>query len=189
MIVNNVELKVECHDLAAVRSRAVDAGASDHGCFHQVDTFFKTGSGRLKLRRESTGAALISYNRADEAAPRMSAYELVQVSDPEAIERVLSHVLPIRIVVRKRRCLLILNGTRLHLDRVEQLGDFVELETVVSNRSIGAARREAASVIRLLGLGDLPPQGQAYVDLLEATLDTHEDGRGEADGQIKARGR
>jgi len=70
-----------------------------------------------------------------------------------------------------RRRLLILKNTRIHLDSVEQLGDFVELETVVTNQSIEEAHREAANVTGLLGLDDLTPLARAYVDLLEASLD------------------
>ncbi len=118
---------------------------------HQVDTYFAVEQGRLKLREivhtrpagETTATAeLIRYERPDEAGARVSAYERTELADPTETRAQLAAEHGIRGVVEKDRELWLVDATRIHLDRVVGLGDFVELETVCARRSDpGRARR------------------------------------------------
>ena len=98
----------------------------------QEDIFFAAPEGRLKLRILGEHAGeLIHYHRADTAGPKASHYLIAPTSAPAALKEILSHVLPMAGVVRKRRRLYLAGQTRIHLDQVEGLGDFVELEVVL----------------------------------------------------------
>ncbi len=166
----NVELKCRCRDLEAVRRRAEAAGARDAGVLVQRDTFYGAGRARLKLRViEGARAELISYERPDEEGPRTSRYRIAPVERPDELGAVLAHALGVTGEVRKRRRLRLLRNTRIHLDEVEGLGHFVELETVLGDGSEAEGRRELDEIAAALGLEDEERVAVAYVELLRAT--------------------
>lgn len=166
----NLELKCSCADLDAVRRRAVELPARDAGIREQEDVFFPTAAGaRLKLRRVAGARGeLISYRRADRAGSRASDYLVLRTDQDADLGQVLAHALGTCGVVRKRRHLLLAEHTRIHLDEVEGLGSFVELETVLEGISDEEGRLELDRIARALGLDpDLGISG-AYLDLLAA---------------------
>jgi homotetrameric cytidine deaminase len=159
----NLEIKARDPDPARSLERALALGAEDRGEIFQRDTYFARASGRLKLREQTPGdAELIQYRRPDESGPRVSDYRIVPA--PEGLGAVLDAALGTLAVVEKRRRLLIADGVRIHLDRVEGLGEFVELEAV--------GQTDPAAIDRLragLGIADEDLVAGSYSDLL---LDT-----------------
>jgi homotetrameric cytidine deaminase len=153
----NVELKAL--DPHPARSLAVcrELGADDRGVLRQRDTYFRTRAGRLKLRvEEPGGAVLIQYDRADAATARESRYRLAPVSDPEALRASLDAALGTLVVVDKERHLLLWDGVRIHLDTVAGLGSFVELEGVAAPESDLSAEHEKVAHLRdALGIGEI----------------------------------
>ncbi|HEY6781474.1 MAG TPA: class IV adenylate cyclase [Thermoleophilaceae bacterium] len=132
----NVELKAT--DPAPARSLDVcrTLGATDHGVLLQRDTYFDVPHGGLKLREESPGAPhLIQFERADQAQERLSSYRVMAVDDGETALAALSTALGVRGIVAKRRHLFIWQTVRIHLDEVDDLGSFIELEAVASPES------------------------------------------------------
>jgi predicted adenylyl cyclase CyaB len=166
----NIELKCECPRPDAVLARALALGARDCGFLDQEDTFFPAPLGRLKLRDFGDGTGeLIGYRRPDATEARASAYLISKTAEPSALKKVLAYALGEDGVVRKRRRLLLFRHTRIHLDEVEGLGSFLELETVISEQSEPEARAELAEVARALRLEGEKPVGPAYIDLLRET--------------------
>lgn len=166
----NIEIKCRCEDLDAVRTRAEALGARDAGVLRQTDTFFPAPGARLKLRDFGDGTAeLIGYRRPDEAGARGSDYRLFPTTDAAGLESTLAHALGISGVVRKVRHLFLLEHTRIHLDEVEGLGSFVELETVMSGQTEAQANEELNRILRGLNLEACEPIAGAYFDLLEVT--------------------
>jgi adenylate cyclase class IV len=56
--------------------------------------------------------------------------------------------------------------TRVHLDRVEGLGDFMELEVVLrEGQSDAEGQQTAEDLMSRLGLANAPRLGGAYLDL------------------------
>ena len=162
----NLEIKARDPDSQRSLERALALGAEDCGEITQRDTYFGRTAGRLKLREQSPGdAELIEYRRPDDAGPRVSDYRLVPVSDPDALREALDAALGTLVVVEKRRRLLLWEGVRIHLDEVEGLGSFVELE---------ATDGDPAKVERLRTELDIPDErliAGSYSDLL---LDSRE---------------
>lgn len=99
----------------------------------QRDTYFEAARGRLKLREEEgVDAHLIAYERPDLPGQKESRYRIVRVDNPAEMQEALSAALGVSVVVSKRRRLFVLADTRIHLDRVDGLGNFIEFEGVVS---------------------------------------------------------
>lgn len=127
----NLEIKARCADLAGARSRARALATERLGVDRQVDTYFRTPRGRLKLRESSlSGGQLIPYLRPDADGPRRADYQVLPVAEPERLKQLLTWILGVHRVVRKEREILRYENVRIHLDRVEGLGAFVELEAV-----------------------------------------------------------
>ena len=153
----NVELKALDPDPARSLAACRELGAEDRGVLHQRDTYFRARAGRLKLREEEPGGAvLIQYDRPDAAAARESRYRLTRVEDPDELRASLDAALGTHVVVEKDRHLLLWEGVRIHLDTVAGLGSFVELEGVAEPGSdLGPEREKVAHLQRALGIGEI----------------------------------
>ena len=153
----NVELKALDPDPARSLAVCRGLGAEDRGVLRQRDTYFRTRSGRLKLREEEPGGAmLIQYDRPDAAEARESRYRLTRVEDPDDLRASLDAALGTLVVVDKERHLFMWDGVRIHLDTVEGLGSFVELEGVAPPESDLAPEQEkVARLRRELGIEDV----------------------------------
>lgn len=164
----NVEIKARVRDLPAVR-RAVEAIADGPpALLIQSDTFFAVPHGRLKQRTFADGTAeLISYLRHDVAGPRESRFAKAAVNHPDALAAVLGAALGVAGVVRKRRDLYRRGPTRIHLDEVEDLGSFLELEVELTDgQSAAEGERIARELMARLGIAEEDLVATAYVDLL-----------------------
>jgi predicted adenylyl cyclase CyaB len=163
----NIELKARCPDLAAASAALASLSVHDVGVQQQIDTYFASHHGRLKLR-EIVGvrAELIWYQRSDEARSRQSDYYVVPVPDPQKLKAALTAALGVRQQVRKRRHVLLWHNVRIHLDDVEGLGTFVEFEAVMSaedDEVTGHAR--LAELCQLMAISPGDRLASSYVDL------------------------
>ncbi len=165
----NIELKAHVHELDAVRARAAALAKDPSTVIDQTDTFFAVSTGRLKVRAFADGSGeLISYERADDHGPKTSVYTRVSCQDARAMADALGRVLPRRGIVVKRREVFLVGRTRIHLDRVDNLGSFVELEVVLAaEESSDAGRQEACELLRSLEIPESALVAGAYIDLLE----------------------
>jgi adenylate cyclase class 2 len=127
----NIELKARDPDPGRSLEVCRTLGAEDHGEISQRDTYFEVSKGGLKLREERPGQPhLIQFERANEPQQRESRYHLIEVDDGAVLCAALAAAIGIRSVVAKRRRLFLWHDVRIHLDDVEQLGTFIELEAV-----------------------------------------------------------
>jgi predicted adenylyl cyclase CyaB len=140
----NLEIKARCADLASLRRHVESIATGYVGIDRQVDTYFVTRAGRLKLRESSlSGGQLVPYLRPDRKGPRRADYRVIPVPDPEGTKRLLAELLGVHRVVRKQREIFLWENVRIHLDRVEGLGTFMELEAVFDGSPEGEhAQRE-----------------------------------------------
>ena len=128
---SNVEIKARIADFERARGVAERVATETVGVDRQVDTYFRTVRGRLKLRESSlAGAQLIPYLRPDASGPRRSDYAVVPIGDPERVKALLGELLGVHRVVEKERSIWLVGNVRIHLDRVAGLGEFLELEAV-----------------------------------------------------------
>jgi predicted adenylyl cyclase CyaB len=164
----NIEVKAPLRDRLKVEKKLSALGARPMWVRNQMDTFYRVPEGWLKIREaEGKPAELISYRRATgESGPRVSDYDVLVVGDGAAARRLLGRVLPADKVVEKERTLWIYEHTRIHLDRVRGLGEYLELETVVEGMSPEEARQETARIVDVLGLDPAEFIAVPYRDLV-----------------------
>lgn len=165
----NVEIKARVRDFEALRLRVEALSDTPVEIIEQLDTFYITPKGRLKLRVLAPDCCeLIQYTRADDSTAKESKYDIVRSNDPASFSRILESALPIRGVVTKRRHLYLIGQTRVHLDEVESLGTFVELEVVLSKGQTAEYGAEIANeLMTQLGIDATDLISGAYIDLLE----------------------
>jgi predicted adenylyl cyclase CyaB len=164
----NIEIKARTEKFDELRERlSVLSGAPPEMLF-QEDTFFHSPNGRLKLRVLQSGPAqLIHYDRPDQPGPKRSNYHVFETDDPENLKTALSRAFGIRGVVRKERLLYLVRQTRVHLDSVEGLGHFVELEVVLRPGQPDTEGQEIArDLMAELDIREENLLESAYVDLL-----------------------
>ena len=168
----NIELKARDPQPGRTLELALAAGAEDQGELAQRDTYFARARGRLKLREEAGAAELIQYRRADMPDARESEYRRIPAADAPALREALDAALGTLVVVEKRRRLLFWDGVRIHLDDVQGVGGFVELEAVAAPGSDLAAERDKVERLRAaLEIADDRLVAQSYSDLLLDTTD------------------
>ncbi|WP_194722568.1 class IV adenylate cyclase [Noviherbaspirillum malthae] len=166
----NIEIKARVERLDELEARA--ASIADEGpiAIAQDDTFFACPNGRLKLRAFSANKGeLIFYRRADAAGPKESYYLITPTAASDELRATLSEAYGQIGRVRKQRTLYLAGATRIHLDRVEGLGDFMELEVVLGEGQTAEQGIEIAhELMARLGIsGDQLVEG-AYLDLMRA---------------------
>jgi len=164
----NVEIKARIGSVEALLPRARALADGDAELIEQDDTFFAVPHGRLKLREFGDGSAeLIHYQRPDVGAAKVSDYQRAALGAQADLRAVLQRALGTIGRVRKRRLLLRAGQTRIHLDRVEGLGDYIELEVVLhEGQSEAEGVAIAEGLMHDLGLARAERIAVAYLDLL-----------------------
>jgi predicted adenylyl cyclase CyaB len=165
----NIEIKARVHDMAALRSRAEGLSDTPVQVIPQEDTFFHVPKGRLKLRLlRPDFAQLVYYERPDQDGPKRSNYFIFETQNPTGLKTALTMALGVRGVVRKTRYLYLAGQTRIHLDDVEGLGQFMELEVVLRDGQTDAEGQSIAEdLMARLGVRKEDLLEGAYMDLLE----------------------
>ncbi len=164
----NIEIKARVRDEQRIRRYMAEYGRL-HETQHQRDVFFHARDGRLKLRcfPDGTGV-LVAYTRPDQTGPKMSDYTLAPVADARKLEEALTRSIGVRGVVEKSREIAIVGQTRVHLDAVDGLGTFMELEVVLRPEQLEQdGRAVAEELMSSLGIEQADLLDRAYMDMLE----------------------
>lgn len=132
-----IEIKAKTKNAEEVFEQLMALGADYKGEDHQIDTYFVVPSGRLKLRQGNIENSLIQYLRTDQSDPKLSSVTLYHSNNPETLKKVLTHALGVKVVVNKVRKILFIKNVKFHIDKVKQLGTFVEIEAI-SNEHVNS---------------------------------------------------
>ena len=166
----NIEIKARVADMAALVARAAAIADSGPVEIPQDDTFFRCDDGRLKLRVFEDGRGeLIFYRRPDADGPKVSFYVLSPTASPDTLREALTLSNGQEGRVVKHRTLFLVGRARVHLDRVQGLGDYMELEVVLADdETPEAGVREAHALMARLRVPAEALVTGAYHDLLRA---------------------
>lgn len=165
---SNIEIKAILMNRTAAEAVAARLSRAGPEMFPQEDFFFNCEGARLKLRVLAPDRGeLIRYERADIADTRRSTYQIARTSDPNVLLDILTATLGRTGVVRKMRTLYLIGQTRVHLDAVEGLGEFLELEVVLKAEQTDLEGKSiAAGLLADFGVAKQQIVAEAYVDLL-----------------------
>ncbi len=164
----NVEIKARVPQPSRLLDAVIDIADRGPTVFAQDDTFFACPNGRLKLRAFSTSEGqLIFYRRDDLAGPKLSEYVITATAEPDALRGTLALAYGVVGRVRKTRTLCFVGTTRIHLDDVDDLGHFVELEVVLTpQQTVDDGEAIAHELMTRLSIAPGQLEQRAYVDLL-----------------------
>lgn len=165
---SNVEVKATVCDPVQFAEKAAQLSQSEGTIIRQHDTFFNSNKGRLKLRDFMDGTGqLIFYERPDTDGPKLSHYSISPTRDTHSLWTVLSEALGVKGEVRKERQLFLIGQTRVHLDTVEGLGHYMELEVVMRpEQTVEEGQQVAQDLMEQLGVSQESLVTGAYMDLL-----------------------
>ncbi len=160
----NLELKIKVDNPVEMIEMLNEINAEFKGELGQIDIYYKIKNGLLKLRLENGSQTLIKYFRNEKTGNRWSDYQLISLERNDAREY-LKDVFEVETVVEKKRLLYLYDNTRIHIDTVEGLGSFLELETLVVNGKEDAGKR-FEKIVDLLSLNKENEIRKSYRDLM-----------------------
>lgn len=160
----NIEIKVKLNSHKQVKEILKQNNIHLKGLLFQKDIYYKVNRGILKLRIENVTQTLIFYDRNEQSKKRWSDYYLIDLSKVDA-NIYLKRFLDVLVIVKKKRELFIYKNTRIHLDYVQGLGYFLELETRVVN-GLKDAEKRFNYLLDLLDLRSKKEIRASYKDLL-----------------------
>ncbi len=164
----NIEIKAECQNTQYIREVLTGASARFQGTDHQIDTYFNSTHGRLKLREGTIENFLVYYEREDKQGPKQSNVSLFKSEPGSSLKDLLTQSLGVLVVVDKSRDIYWIDNVKFHLDTVVNLGSFVEIEAIDYNGSIGRDKL-LEQCQHYLELFQIPQQAliaRSYSDLL-----------------------
>ncbi len=164
----NVEIKAACSNPENIRRVLLDKGAEYKGRDHQIDTYFKTESGRLKVREGNIENSIIYYERSNKKGPKKSDIIMVNDTKGSPFIDILRRVLDKLAVVDKKRDIFFIGNVKFHIDNVKGLGSFVEIEAIDYKGNIGEARlkQQAEEYLNLFGIKKKELVSHSYSDML-----------------------
>jgi len=165
---HNVEIKAKINSLEAFLKKAAELSGQAPEKICQEDIFFKCEQGRLKLRLlDKNKSQLIAYDRPESQGPKLSSYKIYESANPEVLKETLCASCGVLGIVKKTRYLFLIGRTRVHIDEVDGLGTYFELEVVLSDGEVEAVgRQEALALMEKFGINQAQLVDVAYVDLL-----------------------
>ncbi len=165
-----VEIKARCTQAQSVLDYLCTHGADLRGIDHQTDTYFQVPHGRLKLREGRIENALIYYERVEQESAKQSHVLLTKTPSDSALKAQLTQALGVLVVVKKRREIAFIDNVKFHIDSVEGLGHFVEIEAIDTEGTIGQEQllTQCQSFQAELGIQPHDLVAKSYSDLLLA---------------------
>ncbi len=168
MSIVNIEIKAKLADAVMVRQILNDRNARFIGTDHQVDTYFNVVNGRLKLREGNIENALIYYKRDDKPGPKKSDVKLYKSKPDSMLKGLLEDSLGVLAVVDKVREIYFIDNVKFHIDEVESLGIFVEIEAIDKTGELGQKKllEQCNYYLELFGINENELIPVSYSDLV-----------------------
>jgi len=157
MAILNIEIKARLADATHARKILEKHQADFKGLDHQIDHYFQVKEGRLKLREGNIERSLIHYNRANKQGPKASDILLYETEKLDILKEILLKSLDTLVVIDKKREIYYIENVKFHIDQVQDLGEFIEIEAIDKLGNIGREK--------------LLEQCEYYMDLLKIEKD------------------
>ena len=169
MNILNIEIKASCNNPEIIEEILLKNNAKYIGEDHQIDTYFTTEKGRLKLREGKIENSLILYNRIETKGLKKSEVILYKPNENiKSLKQILENTLKVWVIVDKTRKIFFIENVKFHIDKVKNLGSFIEIEAIDSSGSIGEEklRKQCNKYIDLLKVDSSNFIDKSYSDLI-----------------------
>ena len=168
MSFTNIEIKAKTSNPERIRKILSEHNAELKGTDEQTDTYFKVNEGRLKLRQGDIENNLIYYRRNNQAGPKQSDFRLIPVFNSEGLLQVLTEALDVFTVVKKRREIYFIENVKFHIDELDRLGWFVEIEAgnVHSDIPVERLHEQCNYYMKVFGIKDEDLVSDSYSDMM-----------------------
>ena len=164
----NIEIKARTNKTAHIRQYLLNHEADAQGTDEQTDTYFNVPNGRLKLRQGNIENNLIFYQRKETGGTKQSNVDLCKVDDADSLKEILVKALGVKAVVKKQREIYYIGNVKFHLDTLEGLGSFVEIEA--ANRfediPVEKLKQQCEAYMKEFGVEDGDLIRQSYSDMV-----------------------
>lgn len=164
----NMEIKAICRNAVQVRETLLSNGARFIGVDKQEDTYFKVNEGRLKLRIGNIESNLIFYRRNNQQGPKQSDFKLVKVEDATSLKEILTAAIGVLKIVSKSREIYFINNVKFHIDSLQNLGEFLEIEAsnLSVDKTIDELKSQCEYYIKLLSISEEDLITHSYSDMI-----------------------
>ncbi len=164
----NIEIKAKTGNQNQIREKLSSLGAEFKGTDFQTDTYFNVNSGRLKLREGNIENHLIYYERNDSLGLKQSDVILFKSESNSNLKEILTNALGIKVEVRKQREIYFIDNVKFHIDKVDSLGAFVEIEAIDMSGQIGKEKlyEQCNYYLNLFGISEKDFVSVSYSDLI-----------------------
>ena len=164
----NVEIKASCSNPEFIRNYLFTKNAKFIGTDRQIDTYFNVTNGRLKLREGVIENNLIFYERNNQPGPKSSFFNLIKISDPNGLKEVLKNSIGIKMIVTKKREIYYIGNIKFHIDEVEELGSFIEIEAgnILADKTEAELLEQCNFYLREFCIKDEDLIAESYSDML-----------------------
>jgi adenylate cyclase, class 2 len=164
----NIEIKARCADQTRIKEILKSENADFRGVDHQIDTYFRVNSGRLKLREGKIENNLIHYVRENREGPKQADVTLYRADPGSSLKEVLVKALGILVVVDKIREIYFIGNVKFHIDSVKELGTFIEIEAIGDDVNTDRERllQQCQHYLTLFGIFEEDLVAVSYSDLL-----------------------
>lgn len=164
----NIEIKTKCNNQNIIREILKSKQADFKGVDHQIDTYFKINKGRLKLREGNIENNLIFYERENKEGPKQSNVILLKTNKDPTLKEILLKLFEVLVIVDKNREIYFIDNIKFHVDKVSNLGHFVEIEAIDNDGSIGKEKllEQCEYYMQLFNIQEKDLISKSYSDML-----------------------
>ncbi|MFX1285814.1 MAG: class IV adenylate cyclase [Promethearchaeota archaeon] len=170
MVHRNIEFKAKCSNTGKIKKILISRNADYKGTDYQVDTYFKVNSGRMKIREGTIENALIYYERIDTRKPKQSNVSLFPLNSnsSSSLKEILTKSLGVLVIVEKKRAIYYIENVKFHVDTIENLGSFIEVEAIDHEGIIGIEKlqEQCHFYLELIGVSEEDLISSSYSDLV-----------------------
>ncbi|HEX6849007.1 MAG TPA: class IV adenylate cyclase [Chitinophagaceae bacterium] len=170
----NIEIKASCADPSFIRNYLLDHAADFKGADEQTDTYFHVNEGRLKLREGTIENNLIFYKRNDQPGPKSSHFHLVKIEDAKGLKDALAKSCGLKMIVSKRREIYYIDNVKFHIDEVQGLGSFIEIEAgnMLADKTEAELSDQCNFYLKEFGVTEKDLIAESYSDMLMKVKET-----------------
>lgn len=164
----NFEFKASTDHLEALEKKLLELNPIYIGQDKQTDTYFNVANGRLKLREGNIENALIYYERQNVTGAKQSDILLYKHPPDKDLKDILIKLHGIKVIVKKVRKIYFIENVKFHLDSIDELGTFVEVEAIDNDGNIGIEKlkEQCRKYAELFGIKSEDYISLSYSDLI-----------------------